>query len=90
MARICTASMRYVGMKREDIKEVVLQKVAIGQQYYFKSDKDHTEDKRYNNYVKGKLISLSRNVAVFEHSDGTRESLTYQDIWRKLLEGDFK
>ena len=77
-------------MKREDVKQVVLQKIVIGQQYYFKSGKDHAEDKRCNNYVTGKLMSLSKNVAVFKHRDGTTESFTYQEIWKMLLEGDFK
>ena len=85
-----TDSMRHVGMNRADIKENVKGKLTIGEQYRYKSGRDSSEDKRYNKFVSCKLLSFSRNAAVFEESDGRIETLTYQDIWTMLLEGNFK
>ena len=90
MAGFRTDSMRHVGMNRVAIKEAIKSKLIIGQQYRYKSGRDCTEDKRYNNFTSCKLLSFGRNVAVFEESDGRIETLTYQDIWKMLLEGSFR
>lgn len=85
MADHRTTYMRHVGMTREAMKEVVKSRLIIGQQYQLKSGRDDPEDKRCNNIVHCKLISFSRNAAVFEHGDGTKETLTYQELWTMLM-----
>ena len=88
MADHRTTRMRHVGMNREAVKEAVKSRLVIGQQYQLKSGKDHTEDKRCNNFVCCKLEYFSRNSAVFENTDGTKESFTYQELWQMLMKQD--
>ena len=85
MADHRTVSMCHVGMTREAVKEAVKSRLSIGQQYQLKSGRDHTEDKRCNNIVRCKLESFSRNAAVFECKDGTKETFTYQELWQMLM-----
>lgn len=82
-----TTSMRHVGMSREATKETVLSKLAIGQQYRLKSTSATPDDA--GKVVKCSLSELSRNVAVFLHKNGTRESFTYQELWTQILDGTF-
>lgn len=83
-----TDSMRHVGMNRADIKEAVLQKLVIGQQYVLKSVNATPNDGPVD--ARCTLAELNRNMAVFKHKDGTRETFTYQEIWKMLLEGNFR
>lgn len=90
MADHRTTSMCHVGMNREAVKEAVKSRLVTGQQYQLKSGREHIEDKRSNNFVCCKLEYFSRNAAVFEHKDGTKEAFTYQELWQMLLTGEFK
>lgn len=84
MADNRTTSMRHVGMSREAAKEAVLTKLAIGQQYRLKSSHKDPEEK--GGFARCKLTDLSRNFAVFEHKDGTKETFTYQEIYRMMMD----
>ena len=77
--------MQHTGMNRESYREAMLNKLAIGQQYRLKSKREHIE----KDTVRCKLTDLSRNMAVFEHKDGKKESFTYQELWSMMMEGTF-
>lgn len=81
-------SMRHVGMNRADMKEAVLKKLVIGQQYILKSVNATSNDGPVD--ARCTLAEINRNMAVFKHKDGTRETFTYQEIWKMLMEGNFK
>ena len=78
-------SMCHVGMNRAAIKEAVLQKLAIGQQYRLRSVSATTHEN--GKEVKCRLTDISRNVAVFLHKNGTSESFTYPDLWIQMMDG---
>lgn len=78
-------SMYHIGMNREAIKEAVLQKVAIGQQYRLKSVSATSNEG--GKEVRCRLTHFSQNVAVFLHKNGTSESFTYQDLWMQMMDG---
>lgn len=81
-------SMRHVGMNRADMKEAVLQKLVIGQQYILKSVNATPNDGPVD--ARCTLIELGKNMAIFKHRNGTRETFTYTEIWKMLMEGNFK
>lgn len=81
-------SMRHVGMNRESTREVVQSLYKIGQQYLLKSRHEGVEMK--DGFARCKLVLFSRNAVVFEHRNGTKESFTYQDIWRMQMDGEIK
>lgn len=81
-------SMRHVGMNRDDLREVVQSRLLIGQQYFLKSKHECIEKK--SGFVRCKLVLFSKNAAVFEHKNGTKESFTYQEIYSALIEGEIK
>lgn len=85
MTGIHNTSMCHVGMNREAMKEAVLQKLAIGQQYRVRSVSATTHEN--GKVVKCRLTDLSRNVAVFLHKNGTSESFTYQELWMQMMDG---
>lgn len=80
-------SMRHIGMNRDSMKEVVLKRLAIGQQYRLKSINATSKD--YPVSVICTLMDLNRNMVVFKHKNGTLESFTYQEIWTQMQCGDF-
>ena len=80
-------SVQYRGMDRESMKEAVMQKLAIGQQYQIKSVSATPNDNPVD--TKCRLTELSRNVAVFIHKNGTSESFTYQELWMQMMAGTF-
>lgn len=80
-------SMRHIGMSRDSIKEAVLQKLDIGQQYRLKSVNATPNDNPAD--AKCRLIELSKNAAVFLHKNGTTESFAYQDLWKQMIDGTF-
>lgn len=75
------------GMTREEMKDDVLKKLTIGQQYRLKSL--HAANKEYPVSALCRLIELSVNVAVFKHKNGYAESFTYPDLWIQMMCGDF-
>lgn len=77
-------SMRHVGMNKEAMKEAVLAKLAIGQQYYIDSVHEG-----YGN-VRVRLVSFSKRFAVFQHKNGTTESFTYSELWRQMMAGTLR
>lgn len=79
-------SMCHVGMNREAAKEAVQSKLKIGQQYLVKSQHEGVEKK--DGLVRCKLVLFGKNAAVFEHRNSTKESFTYQDIWRMLMDNE--
>lgn len=81
-------SMRHVGMNREAAKEAVQSRMYIGQQYLLKSQHEGVEKK--NGFARCKLVSFSRNAAIFEHKNGTKETFTYQEICSALMDGEIK
>lgn len=83
-----TTSMRHIGMTRADIKEAILEKLSIGQQYRVNSLHANSDSKTsVGENVFARLVDLRRNVAVFQLKNGTTESFTYQELWMQLLEG---
>ena len=84
MTGISTTSMRHVGMNKEAMKEAVLSKLAIGQQYYINSVHDGYEN------VKVRLVDFSKRFAVFQHQNGTTESFTYSELWRQMMAGTLR
>ena len=78
-------SMCSVGMNRVAIKDAVLQKLVIGQQYRIRSVSATPNDE--GKVVKCRLTDISRNMAVFLHKNGTSESFTYQDLWMQMMDG---
>ncbi len=81
-------SMRHVGVNRDAVREAAKKKLVIGQQYKLKSLVEDAEDA--SGLVKCKLIQLSKNFVVFQHQNGTKETFTYQDIWRMFMDGEIK
>lgn len=81
MAGFKTTSMRHVGMSGEDIKKAVLSRLIVGKKYKVNS-KHYEEDT-----TECKLVEFSRNVVVFEHKNGTKESFTYGEVWSGMMEG---
>lgn len=77
--------MCHVGMNRTSMKEAVLQKLAIGQQYRLRSVSASAHEN--GKEVKCRLTDISRNVAVFLHKNGTSESFTYQELWIQMMDG---
>ena len=91
MTEFRTDSMRHIGMNRDAIREAVKSRLVIGQQYVMENGRDVAEDERKRVTVRCRLISFSRNVAVFKQIGKTfTETLTYQEIWKMLVEGTFK
>ena len=84
MTGVKATSMRHIGMNQKAIKEAVLSKLAIGQQYYVKSVHEGYES------AQCKLVDLSTKVAVFEHKNGTTESFTYSELWRQIMVGELR
>lgn len=87
MTGIHNTSMCHVGMNREAMKEAVLQKLAIGQQYRLKSM--HAAKGDVPKPAICTLMEFSQNVVVFKHKNNTLESFTYQEIWTQMASGDF-
>lgn len=82
---ICNTSLYHTGIEKSAMKEAVLQKLAIGQQYKIKSV--HASPLDEGKVVKCQLEELSKNVAVFRHKNGTTESFTYQELWIQMMNG---
>ena len=80
-------SMRHVGMNRDVLRETVQSHMTVGQSYMLKS-KYETESK--TGFVRCKLVSFSKNAAVFEHKNGAKESFTYQEICSVLMSGEIE
>lgn len=80
-------SMRHVGMNRNAMKEAVLQKLGLGQQYRLKSIHATPNDNPVD--ARCKLVEISENVAVFKHKNGYTESFTYQELWIQMMSGTF-
>ena len=80
-------SMFHIGMNRDSMKEAMLQKLAIGQQYRLKSTHATPNDNPVD--AKCRLVDISANVAVFKHKNGYTESFTYQELWIQLMNGTF-
>jgi len=77
-------SMRHVGMNRDAMREAVQSQMTVGQSYNVKS-KHETESK--DGFVRCRLVSFSKNAAVFEHKNGTKESFAYQELCSVLMGG---
>ena len=85
-----TTSMRHVGMNREAMREIVEGQLQIEQQYILQSERETAKDERCKGFVRCKLMSFGKRIAVFKHQDDTMESFTYQDICRMLMAGEIK
>ena len=91
MAEHRTTAMCHVGMNRDAVREAVKNKLIIGQQYMMEVNRDIENDKKKKPQIRCELVSFSQNTAVFKHvGKNMTETLTYQDIWRMLVEGSFR
>jgi len=75
-------------LTRNQIKNIVLTHLKIGEQY--RIDSDHSAHTRTNGYVEATLLSISNNHAVFQLANDVVESFTYQDILQQLQNNNFK
>lgn len=66
------------GMKPEDIKQAVLQKLQIGNYYRLQSV---SMDESLNM----KLVGIYPNMVVFEGKHGQRESFKYIELYQQLF-----
>lgn len=73
-----TMAMNMSGLQKEDMKNLVLKELGVGNTYFLKSAKsDETE--------RMKLVELSTHIAVFETKHGIKESFTYSELYRKII-----
>ena len=79
------ASMCNSGTHTAAMKEAVLKKLAIGQQYRLRSVNATPNDGGM--VVKCRLTDISRNMAVFVHKNGMTESFTYPELWIQMMDG---
>ena len=76
------------GITKDEMREAVLGRLGIGQQYSLKSI--HKDPEGNGHIVKCKLVELCNRVAVFRHKNGTCESFTYPELWIQMMAGDFQ
>lgn len=66
------------GMKPEDVKQAVLQKLEVGKYYRLQSiSMDET--------LNMKLVSIHTNIAVFEGKHGQKESFKYIELYKQFF-----
>ena len=84
-----TTSMRHVGMTREAMREAVMKRLTIGQQYMIEDRRGIKEDCKKTEYTRCTLTGFSRNFAVFCHAGGKiMETVAYQELWKMLMAGE--
>lgn len=67
------------GMKPEDVKQVVLQRLQLGTYYRLQSVS-------MEEVMNMKLVGIYTNMAVFEGKDGQKESFKYIELYKQFFQ----